>query len=189
MWAPLAAELGIPWRAAEAMHWQLGETDMARRAGVVPFSFAAVSGPPSSMGFDTNVPSSAIAVGQQQLPPQLHQVPGGTSNSPLSAYGADRTATGSSLGEVMAGMVPIQPRIIRRGSMSASTRERERGRERARERERPRSVLLPSVAELERGLTAHSGVYGGGYVPEIVGHGNGHARGKSAEEIEVSRAQ
>lgn len=30
----------LPWRAAEAMHWQLGETDMARRAGVVPFSLA-----------------------------------------------------------------------------------------------------------------------------------------------------
>lgn len=38
MWTPLATELGIPWRAAEAMHWQLGEQDMARRAGVVPFS-------------------------------------------------------------------------------------------------------------------------------------------------------
>lgn len=30
----------LPWRAAEAMHWQLGESDMARRAGVVPFSLA-----------------------------------------------------------------------------------------------------------------------------------------------------
>ena len=28
----------VPWRAAEAMHWQLGESDMARRAGVIPFS-------------------------------------------------------------------------------------------------------------------------------------------------------
>lgn len=33
----------IPWRAAEAMHWQLGETDMARRAGVVPFTLTAVN--------------------------------------------------------------------------------------------------------------------------------------------------
>ena len=30
--------MGIPWRAAEAMHWQLGEDDMAKRAGAVPFS-------------------------------------------------------------------------------------------------------------------------------------------------------
>lgn len=38
MWAKVAEEMQVPWRAAEAMHWQLGETDMARRAGVTPFS-------------------------------------------------------------------------------------------------------------------------------------------------------
>jgi hypothetical protein len=43
MWARVAEELAVPWRAAEAMHWQLGESDMARRAGVVPFSLAAVN--------------------------------------------------------------------------------------------------------------------------------------------------
>lgn len=41
MWAKVAEELQVPWRAAEAMHWQLGESDMARRAGVVPFSLAS----------------------------------------------------------------------------------------------------------------------------------------------------
>lgn len=35
--------MAIPWRAAEAMHWQLGEQDMARRAGVTPFSLTAVN--------------------------------------------------------------------------------------------------------------------------------------------------
>lgn len=43
MWAKVAEEMQIPWRAAEAMHWQLGETDMARRAGVVPFTLTAVN--------------------------------------------------------------------------------------------------------------------------------------------------
>jgi len=38
MWAKVAEEMQVPWRAAEAMHWQLGENEMARRAGVVPFS-------------------------------------------------------------------------------------------------------------------------------------------------------
>jgi hypothetical protein len=33
----VAEKMGVPWRAAEAMHWQLGQHDMARRAGVVPF--------------------------------------------------------------------------------------------------------------------------------------------------------
>jgi hypothetical protein len=36
----------VPWRAAEAMHWQLGEIDMARRAGVVPFSLNMTSNEP-----------------------------------------------------------------------------------------------------------------------------------------------
>ena len=41
MWAKVAEEMAIPWRAAEAMHWQLGEQEMARRAGVTPFSLTA----------------------------------------------------------------------------------------------------------------------------------------------------
>lgn len=43
MWAKVAEEMSIPWRAVEAMHWQLGEHEMARRAGVIPFSLAASS--------------------------------------------------------------------------------------------------------------------------------------------------
>jgi Myb-like DNA-binding domain len=38
MWAKVAEEMAVPWRAVEAMHWQLGEQDIARRAGVIPFS-------------------------------------------------------------------------------------------------------------------------------------------------------
>ncbi|EFW22494.1 hypothetical protein CPSG_00393 [Coccidioides posadasii str. Silveira] len=41
MWSRIAEEMAIPWRAAEAMHWQLGEAEMAQRAGVTPFSFSA----------------------------------------------------------------------------------------------------------------------------------------------------
>ncbi|KAH6881136.1 hypothetical protein B0T10DRAFT_446166 [Thelonectria olida] len=43
MWAKVAGEMAVPWRAAEAMHWQLGESDMARRAGVIPFSLVSVN--------------------------------------------------------------------------------------------------------------------------------------------------
>ncbi|KAF8477086.1 hypothetical protein BDZ91DRAFT_769331 [Kalaharituber pfeilii] len=41
MWALVANEMKIPWRAAEAMHWQLGEEEIARRAGTVPFSLSS----------------------------------------------------------------------------------------------------------------------------------------------------
>ncbi|TVY13261.1 hypothetical protein LARI1_G009080, partial [Lachnellula arida] len=43
MWSKVAEEMAIPWRAAEAMHWQLGEADMARRAGVVPFTLSSAT--------------------------------------------------------------------------------------------------------------------------------------------------
>ncbi|KAI3567935.1 hypothetical protein IWW34DRAFT_812432 [Fusarium oxysporum f. sp. albedinis] len=43
MWAKVAEEMAVPWRAAEAIHWQLGEADMARRAGVMPFRLAGVN--------------------------------------------------------------------------------------------------------------------------------------------------
>ncbi|GKU21395.1 unnamed protein product [Fusarium langsethiae] len=43
MWAKVAEEMAVPWRAAEAMHWQLGEANMAQRAGVIPFSLATVN--------------------------------------------------------------------------------------------------------------------------------------------------
>lgn len=37
MWAPIAQDLKIPWRSAEAMHWQLEVTEMSHRAEVEPF--------------------------------------------------------------------------------------------------------------------------------------------------------
>ena len=42
MWAQIALEMKIPWRAAEGMHWQLGEVEIAQRAGTVPFSSVAL---------------------------------------------------------------------------------------------------------------------------------------------------
>jgi hypothetical protein len=41
MWAKVAEEMQVPWRAAEAIHWQIGEAEMARRAGVVPFALSS----------------------------------------------------------------------------------------------------------------------------------------------------
>lgn len=38
MWEKVAKDLPMPWRAAEEMHWQLGKTELAQRAGVHPFS-------------------------------------------------------------------------------------------------------------------------------------------------------
>uniref|UniRef100_A0A0B7K1M8 Uncharacterized protein n=1 Tax=Bionectria ochroleuca TaxID=29856 RepID=A0A0B7K1M8_BIOOC len=34
MWKQIGDELGVGWRAAEAMHWQLGERELERRANL-----------------------------------------------------------------------------------------------------------------------------------------------------------
>ncbi|KAK8200672.1 hypothetical protein M8818_005987 [Zalaria obscura] len=40
MWEKIAKEMALPWRAAEAMHWQIGEIEMANRANVPVFHLA-----------------------------------------------------------------------------------------------------------------------------------------------------
>jgi hypothetical protein len=47
MWAKIATEMTLPWRAAEAMHWQMGEHEMAHRAGVTAFSLSSNQPMPS----------------------------------------------------------------------------------------------------------------------------------------------
>lgn len=37
MWTRVAQELQMPWRTVEAMHWIIGRTGMAHRAGQEPF--------------------------------------------------------------------------------------------------------------------------------------------------------
>lgn len=63
MWSHVAKEMGIPWRAAENMHWQLGEQEMARRAGVVPFSLSSVAldAPPKKRSPSRRSPSPGVS--------------------------------------------------------------------------------------------------------------------------------
>ncbi|OJD20005.1 hypothetical protein AJ78_00021 [Emergomyces pasteurianus Ep9510] len=74
MWAKIAAEMFVPWRAAEAMHWQLGEHEMARRAGVLPFLLTQPTPepPPKLRKVSTAVPrsrrDSAVRDSGQLLP-------------------------------------------------------------------------------------------------------------------------
>ncbi|KAL2401683.1 hypothetical protein ABEF93_007878 [Exophiala dermatitidis] len=79
MWARIAEEMAMPWRAVEAMHWQMGEHEMAKRAGVTPFSLANVASgvepamlpprPPMRHGGPGEpMPHHPPLPGQQQLP-------------------------------------------------------------------------------------------------------------------------
>lgn len=58
MWEKIAKEMALPWRAAEAMHWQIGEVEMANRANVPVFHLAGQQ--------QTSQPS------QSQQQPPLH---------------------------------------------------------------------------------------------------------------------
>ena len=68
MWHRIACEMEIPWRAVEAMHWQMGEKEMAKRAGVVPFSQSSVAldapkkrGPAAAYGAGSSKSTSPIS--------------------------------------------------------------------------------------------------------------------------------
>lgn len=79
MWTRVAEEMGMPWRAVEAMHWQLGEHEMARRAGVTPFILANTTsgmdprsqlrhGGPLPCLRRESMPPDALLQANQQLP-------------------------------------------------------------------------------------------------------------------------
>ncbi|MCJ1249671.1 hypothetical protein MMC30_006897 [Trapelia coarctata] len=163
MWGTLAAELGIPWRAAEAMHWQLGEADMARRAGVVPFSLASTSGP------------SSLPPGQSGMQPSSVP-PGGLQSGPsgVIGYGAEGShSRGSSgytterIGPPRGGYVSGGESLGRLGRRSGETGMREMHSPGTSSRSGGGSesaggsgIVLPSLAEMERGMTALAGGQG-----------------------------
>jgi len=166
MWGTLAAELGIPWRAAEAMHWQLGEADMARRAGVVPFSLASTSGSSSLPHGPGGVHPSGIS------PAGLQPGPSG-----ILGYGAEGShSRGSSvhtaerIGPPRSGYIGGGEGLGRLGRRSG-----ESGESGMREIHSPGTssrsgggnesaggsgIVLPSIAEMERGMTTLAGGQG-----------------------------
>lgn len=88
MWSKVAEEMAIPWRAAEAMHWQLGEQEMARRAGVVPFSLSSAAiDPPTTRTRRTPSMSRSrkSSVSRPLPPPQLPSVEELTAGVPAYA--------------------------------------------------------------------------------------------------------
>jgi len=100
MWSRIAEEMAIPWRAAEAMHWQMGEHEMARRAGVTPFSLTNnASLPPGAPAARSHVrhgsatPRLQRHSGPRDLPQQLPSLAELTAGLPaFAAPGYHHTA-------------------------------------------------------------------------------------------------
>ncbi|KAF5700416.1 DRPLA-like protein [Fusarium globosum] len=87
MWAKVAEHMGMPWRAVEAMHWQLGAEDMALRAGTIPFSKSAASANGSNGSWPSH--SRVHFQPQRSMPgdfrdPQPETLPNGNSPMPTN---------------------------------------------------------------------------------------------------------
>lgn len=63
MWEKIAKEMQLPWRAAEAMHWQIGEVEMAQRANVPVFHLAHQPGSSNQAGPGSEGRSSTSPTG------------------------------------------------------------------------------------------------------------------------------
>jgi hypothetical protein len=101
--------MGIPWRSAESMHWQLGEQEMSARANAPVFQLhpsatgAGLSSPsqvsvvpaPISHGF-TATNAAQLLPNPPPMPPQHHQPPP-LPQGPMHGY-HQRTDSGSSQG-------------------------------------------------------------------------------------------
>ncbi|RMY80572.1 hypothetical protein D0862_12674 [Hortaea werneckii] len=77
MWEKIAKEMQLPWRAAEAMHWQIGEVEMAQRANVPVFHLAGAgnaSAPPPP-GMLPEVRTSSISPPSDPPPPPAAAAP------------------------------------------------------------------------------------------------------------------
>lgn len=73
MWQKVATEMGIPWRSAESMHWQLGEQEMSARANAPVFqlhpSATGLSSPPSVPAVPAPAPHGFTPTNAPQLVP------------------------------------------------------------------------------------------------------------------------
>ena len=114
MWAKVAEEMQVPWRAAEAMHWQLGEVEMARRAGVVPFSLTPVTGDPMSMHRSSPSRGHGHSQSQGSLPRDIHGLP-----SPRYGRGGHHSGTPLIPPPLSGG----RPLAARRGSIPTPQRQ------------------------------------------------------------------
>ena len=176
MWAKVAEDLQVPWRAAESMHWALGEQEMARRAGVVPFSMAPAGYAPLAGTVGGPVGSSSSSASGMEpsgyIDPSAQEVGGRLSSGRRDSYGyGSEPESGVGLTQGHAGGL---------GDYEAVS-EDVGGRRRRRPISGPggQGVVLPSLAEFEGGVPAYAG-----FVSEMKGIGESvrGSRGSPEEE-------
>lgn len=172
IWAKVAEEMAVPWRSAEAMHWLLGEADMARRAGVTPFSLSLGtadmasstisrrSSPNRGRSLSQNQASDQALTTEPGIPNQFSSPPshiygsvGTNSPSPQSSNQSHKTASKfagstSSRITVRRGSTPrsVPPTSPTEGVALAAITNSKRG---------VGQQVLPSVAEMTTGVSPY----------------------------------
>jgi len=109
MWEKIAKEMQLPWRAAEAMHWQIGEVEMAQRANVPVFHLMGQGAATSQ------TPPTLVDVR-----PRSNSPPTGTGPPPLLSYTHTHNHSLPQIPQPVSHPIsPIQTRL-RRSSSSTS---------------------------------------------------------------------
>jgi hypothetical protein len=152
--------MAVPWRAAEAMHWQLGEADMARRAGVVPFSLSSVT-------LDNPPPGNRSSPTRGHTHSQSHSsIISGTGSSSGSRYSRPTTShshsssrgSGSNTGRSIAARRDSTPRTVHPASPNdgLALAAMGGGLPMGMGRGGHGGQMLPSVAELTTGVSPYN---------------------------------
>jgi hypothetical protein len=74
MWARIAKEMNIPWKAVEAMHWIVGECEMERRASLTQCTISASAEPSPALPLPQVHLPSLTPLPPSPLPPPYHSI-------------------------------------------------------------------------------------------------------------------
>ncbi|KAK4631322.1 hypothetical protein CLAFUW4_03687 [Fulvia fulva] len=136
MWEKISKEMQLPWRAAEAMHWQIGEIEMAQRANVPVFHLAGQQGASDRPGSDERQSTS----------------PSGSGAPPMGMSYTHTHTHNHSLPQIPHGLAhPISPeqQRLRRNSSSPNTAPPRRRADSARSMPNPASrTPLPPLLDV-----------------------------------------
>ncbi|KAF2423179.1 hypothetical protein EJ08DRAFT_596367 [Tothia fuscella] len=93
MWEMVAKEMGLPWRAIEAIHWQMGPEEMASRANVPVFqahNAQRSKSPPNPRANPVATPTTPSGI--LELQPQMQIQPSSASKRRRSSSSGRRRA-------------------------------------------------------------------------------------------------
>ena len=149
LWTPIANEVGLPWRACEAMHYRMGEGEMARLNNAVPF---ALKDSGSAAADNTSRASGRVARCDRMR--ESTRIFEGRDLGPLSAGEFDGAGVGAGGYEYGYDGVELPPIKLERMSSEDADEEDE---EEEGEGQGGSGMRLPGFAELSREVERKGG--------------------------------